>query len=148
MATLAADVELKFDPRWDIGLVQKTAAAIDIYYRGGVAHHVVGDGKITLTPVDADTYAGVIQEHKTVAANDLVWIGSAGRWFFTNSNFTIAAINDMFAIPGAGTLFDNPADLHVADANDPGAAGTLWLVGTTATNGWLNTDTRAAASNS
>lgn len=149
MAALTADIALKFDPRWDIGLIQFNASAADTYYRGGLAHLLNDGSGLTLTPVDADNYMGVVMEHKVVtAATELVWIGSAGRWFFACDDFAIADMNKAFAIDSTATLFDNPADMRIQAAGDPGAVGYLYLVGTTVVDGWLNTDHRQAPTNS
>jgi len=142
MAALAADIAAVWDPRWEIGMIQKPCAAADIFYRGGIGSSVVADSTLTLTPVNADFYAGVIMEHKvTTAAAELVWVASAGRWFFTCANFSDANVNETFAIQ-ATDLFDNPATLDVTGATDVGAVGTLWVVSTSGTNGWLDTDNR------
>lgn len=148
MAALAADIEMKFDPRWNPGLVQFNASAADTYYRGGLAH-LLNDGTgLTLTPADADFYFGVVAEHKVItAATELVWCGTAGRWFFTAAALTLADMNKAFAIAQA-TLFDNPADLNVLAGGDPGAVGYLYQVGTDAQDGWINTDHRMAPTNS
>lgn len=148
MAALAADIETKYDPRWNIGLVQFNTAAADTYYRGGLAH-VLDDGSgLTLTPVDADFYWGVVSEHKVcTAATDLVWCATSGRWFFTCSALILGDMNKAFAIKQAA-LFDNPADLNVQAAGDPGAIGYLYQIGTTGTDGWINTDHRMAPTNS
>lgn len=146
MAALSADTTYTFDPRWNIGLIQQPATA-DTYYRGGLAHLLNDGTTITLVPVDADFYMGVVSEHKVTSASDLVWIASAGRWFFAAVAFAIADLNKAFAMPN-GTLFDNPADLHVAAGTDAGAVGYLYQVGTTAVDGWLNTDHRMAPTNS
>jgi hypothetical protein len=91
---------------------------------------------------------GVVMEHKVASASDLVWIGSAGRWFFACDDFAIADMNKAFAINSTATLFDNPADMRIQTAGDPGAVGYLYQVGTTVVDGWLNTDHRMAPTNS
>jgi hypothetical protein len=143
MATLAADVAVQFDPRWDIGAIERPATAADTYYRGGLAHSITATGLLTLTPADADYYAGVILEHQVVAAaQELVWVGSAGRWYFACANFTLANVNETFAIQAAD-LTDNPATLDVTGAGDAGAAGTLWFCTSDGVAGWLDTDNRS-----
>jgi hypothetical protein len=148
MAALSADIAAIFDPRFEIGLMQRPASATDIYYRGGLAHELDAGTGITLTPVDADFYAGVVMEHKSATAADMVWIGTFGHWFFTCSNFSAANYNLNFCTQAA-TLFDNPADLDVTQAAaDPGIVGILLPGGGTAgTNGWLNTNMRQPITN-
>lgn len=146
MAALSADLPIRFDPRWEIGATQYVAVTADIYYRGGLAHFTAADSTLNLTPNAADNYAGVVLEHKSAATSDLVWIATSGRWFFTCANFTIANLMATFA-QQAGVLFDNPADLDISGVGDAGAIGRLWLVGTTATDGWIDTSDRAALTN-
>lgn len=147
MAALAADIALKYDPRWEIGAIQYPATAADTYYRGGLAHTTIADSTLNLVPAAVDYYAGVVLEHKVVsAAAQLVWVGTAGRWFFTCANITIANMNETVA-QQAAVLFDNPADLDVTGVGDAGAVGTIWTVGTTGTDGWVNTDARAVITN-
>jgi hypothetical protein len=147
MAALAADIEIKYDPRWDIGLIQRPATAADTYYRGGLAHSTIADATLNLVPAAVDYYAGVVMEHKVVAAAaELVWIGTAGRFFFTCANITAANVNETVA-QQAAVLFDNPADLDVTGVGDAGAVGTIWMVGTTGTDGWVDTDNRAVITN-
>lgn len=147
MAALSADITYKFDARWDIGLVEYAPTTADVYYRGGLAHVVTATGLSTLTPADADHYAGVVSEHISATTSDLVWLATAGRWYFACANFTHA--NRMVAFATQSTdLTDNPATLDVVGAGDAGACGVLWKVVTTATDGWLNTDMRVAPSNS
>lgn len=147
MGALAADIAVLFDPRWDIGLVQKPCVGVDIFYRGGLAHSTIADGTLNLVPAAVDYYAGVVTQHiTTTAANDLVWIGSAGRWFFTCANITAANVNETVA-QQAAVLFDNPADLDVTGVGDAGAVGTIWFVGTSGTDGWVDTDSRAVITN-
>ena len=147
MAALAADIKAEFDPRWEIGLIQQEASAADIYYRGGLTH-LLNDGTgLTLTPADADFYAGVVMEHKVViAADELVWTGTAGRWLFSCAALVITELNKPFAMAQAD-LFDNPASLNICAAGDPGCVGSLWSVQVTAVNGWVNTDHRSAIQN-
>ena len=147
MAALAADIEARFDPRWDIGLVQRPATGADTYFRGGLAHSIAATGLITLAPAATAFYAGVVMEHKVVAAaNELVWLGSAGRWFFSCVLFTLANTDASFATLAA-TLFDNPADIGIAAVGTAGTIGVLWVCTTDAVDGWLNTDFRAAIVN-
>lgn len=147
MATLAADIETKFDPRWEIGLVQRPATGADTYFRGGLAHSITATGLITLAPAATAYYAGVVMEHKVVAgANELVWLGSAGRWFFSCVLFTLANTDKTFATLAA-TLFDNPADIGLATTGTAGTIGVLSLCTSDAVDGWLNTDMRSAIEN-
>jgi hypothetical protein len=147
MAALAADIAAIFDPRWDIGLVQRPATGADTYYRGGLASSITATGLITLAPAATAYHAGVVMEHKVVAAaNELVWLGSAGRWFFSCVLFTLANTDKTFATLAA-TLFDNPADIGLATAGTAGTIGVLWVCTNDAVDGWLNTDMRAAIEN-
>jgi len=151
MAALAADIEAIFDPRWNVGLMQHPATAADTYYRGGLAHTIdaggATDGEMTLTPGATSWYLGVVMEHKVVAAaQELVWVAMAGRWFFTCAEIKAADCDKTFAMV-AGDLFDNPASLDANTAGSAGAVGRLWLVTTTATSGWIDTDHRSAAVN-
>jgi hypothetical protein len=147
MAALTGNVDVKFDPRWDIGMIQQpSGVALDIFYRGGLAH-LLNDGTgISITPADADFYMGVVLEGKTAVICDLIWLGTAGRWFFTCAAFVLADLNLNFGMNQAD-LFDNPASLIAAAATQPGSAGVLWHIGTTAQDGWLNTDHRSAIYN-
>jgi len=145
MAALAADIAYVFDPRYEIGLMQRPCAATDIFYRGGIASELDAGTGITLTPVDADWYGGVVSEHKSATAADMIWIATSGHWLFTCSNFSAANYNLAFAIQ-ASDPFDNPATLDVLGAADIGAVGILIAGGATAgTDGWLNTDQKVAA---
>lgn len=147
MAALTADIEARFDPRWDIGLAQHPATGADIYYRGGIAHTIAATGLATLAPAATAFYLGVVMEHKTVsAANELVWFGTAGRWFFTCAEIKLADVTKLFA-QVAGDLFDNPASLDANVGGSAGVCGTLWLCTNDATDGWIDTDHRAAPVN-
>ena len=147
MAALAADIATVFDARWDIVLTQRPATGADTYYRGGLAHSIAATGLLTLAPAATANYAGVVMEHKVVAAaNELVWIGSAGRWFFSCVLFTLANTDKTFATLAA-TLFDNPADIGLATTGTAGTIGVLWLCTNDAVDGWLNTDIRSAIEN-
>jgi len=146
MATLSADIEYRFDPRWPIGLTQFAPTTADTYFRGGLAHQVDATGALTLTPADADSYAGVVSEHKVATTSDLIWVATAGRWYFACANFTNANIGLQFAIQ-SGDLTDNPSTLDLQSTGDAGTCGVLWKVVTTATDGWLNTDIRISHAN-
>lgn len=144
MAALAADINVVFDPRYDIGLTQFAPTAADIYYRGGLAHKVAANSLATLTPADADSYLGVVMEHAIVTTSSLVWLATTGKFWFTGvATFTNANVNGIFAIQ-ATDLFDNPATLDVQGAGDAGACGKLVTVDATTVSGWLNTNVRAA----
>jgi len=145
MAALAADIAVVFDPRFPIGLMQRPCSATDIFYRGGIASELDAGTGITLTPVDADWFGGVVMEHKSASAADMIWIAPNGHFFFTCSNFSAANYNLGFAIQ-ATDLFDSPATLDVLGAADIGCVGILMAGGGTAgTNGWLNLDQKVAA---
>jgi hypothetical protein len=147
MAALAADIAYVFDPRWEIGSVQRPATGADTYYRGGIAHSIAATGLLTLAPAATAFYAGIVSEHKVVAAaNELVWIASAGRWFITCSALTLARTDLAFAM-AAADLFDNPASLVVSVAGTAGAMGVLSLCTTDAQDGWINTDFRVVTEN-
>lgn len=147
MAALTADITALFEPRWDIGLAQHAATGADTYYRGGIAHTIAATGLSTLAPAATAFYLGVVMEHKVVAAaSELVWFGCAGRWFFTSAEIKAADVSKLYA-QIAGDLFDNPASLDANTAGSAGVCGTLWLIGTTAQDGWIDTDSRAIAVN-
>lgn len=142
MATLAADIAVVFDPRYEIGLTQIPCTTTDIFYRGGLAHKVTATGKATLTPADADPYLGVVMEHKSATTADLVWFATSGVFWFTCAQFTQANIGVLMAIQ-ATDLTDNPATLAVQGAGDAGAAGMLKAVDTADGAGYLNTNMRS-----
>lgn len=146
MATLAADINVVFDPTFPIGLTQFLPTAADIYYRGGLAHTVAATGLSTLTPADADLYAGVVMQHLSATTATHVWLATSGHFLFTCSNFTAANRGKTFAIQAAD-LTDNPATLDVQGAGDAGACGTLIQIDTADGAGWLNTDQRFAVVN-
>lgn len=146
MATLAADTNYEFDARIDIGLIQYAPTAADVYFRGGLAHVVTATGLSTLTPVDADHYGGVVSEHRSALTTDLIWLATQGMWMLACANITHA--NRMVALCMPSTaFFDNPADLAPQGAGHAGAIGVVWKVKTTAQDGWVNTDMRAAPTN-
>jgi hypothetical protein len=146
MATLSADISYVFDARYEIGLQQYSPTTADIYYRGGLAHAVAATGKSTLTPADADDYAGVVSQHLSATTSDLIWVASSGIWFFACSNITHANKHVAFGMP-SGDLTDNPAVLDVQSTGDGPAIGIVWLVSNTATDGWINTNIRANPAN-
>jgi hypothetical protein len=128
-------------------MIQQPAVGADTYYRGGLSHTVLASGLLTLAPAAADYYEGVVMEHKIVlAASELVWVGTAGRWWFECVLFTLANTDELFAALAA-TLFDNPADLGLATVGTAGAMGRLWFCTANAVSGWLDTDSRSAIVN-
>ena len=147
MATLAADIEVIFDPRYDIGLTQHAPVGADTYFRGGVAYSVGASGLATLTPaVTADLFLGVVMEHAVVTTASLVWIATSGVFRFANTSFTNANRGKAFAMPAAA-LFDNPGDLLVSATGAAAVAGQLKTVDATALTGYLNTNVRIADEN-
>jgi hypothetical protein len=103
---------------------------------------------LNLAPGATEAFAGVVYQSSigAIAANDLIFIAITGRFFFACDDFTDANYGVTFAMPAA-VLADNPADLVPSATGTAGTIGTLDHVASTAVNGWLNINRRAAAEN-
>lgn len=145
MAALTAAVPIEFDGNLPPTVIQMKGEA-DAYFRGGLAHHTAG--VLNLAPLATEAFAGIVWQNSdgAIQANDLIYVAISGRFFYANANFTDANYGATFAMPAAA-LTDNPADLNVAVVGSAGTAGTLDHVASTAVNGWLNINRRAAAEN-
>lgn len=145
MAALGANVDVVCHPGTMVETEIKASGTLTIF-RGAMLSIALGTGKAALSPADADEFYGIALEKKAVVVNDLVKCAIRGIFLITNTAFTDANLNKLFAEAGAGT--DNPADLILQTAGTAGAAGRLVAVKTTGTSGWLDISDRSAVANS
>ena len=145
MGALAADIAVVFDPSRNIGLRQKQSDSADTYFRGGLAHTTAG--QLTLTPTAAETFAGILMEHRvTTAAAEMVWVATGGRFHFTCTNFTLANEEKGFALQ-VGDFFDDPSTMNITAGGDGATVGILDHVTVTAADGWLDISRRNTPEN-
>lgn len=147
MAALTADVaNWRIVPTSGILILEVGVNGAATFFRGGLACITPGTGKPQIANADADEFFGVTEKKLVAtAANQLTTFVTRGVvWFTGAANLTIANVGKLFAATAAS---DNPADLLVQAAGNPGAAGRLLAVDVTAVSGYIDLSDRSAVVN-
>ncbi len=116
------------------------------FFRGALVHIASGTGKGLISNADATEFFGIASKKTVTTAADqavlclirgIVWVSGA-------ANLTDANVGKLM---GATAASDNPADIIVQAALNPGAMGRLIAVETTGTKGFIDLDDRSAVVN-
>ena len=145
MAALSADASPlpRSDPRVPALSFFYKATGADEYFRGAVVCETAG--KALLTNLNAAETLGFSLGRVTVAAADEpVEVAIGGVWWVEATLLADAALITTVHPLAAS---DNPADLVVTAATNPGALGLLIHVDVTTTSGWIDLGQRSIPTN-